>query len=121
MLIVPLAHVLGQYMCGSAGLVVFIKMVGCSALALPICWVNRAFRQQQITVFPPPPGAPPPPPPPPPTPPPPPPGGGGGEVDHLGQVCLPVFSSQPQAPLWDMRASILSASATTAREAPLDS
>jgi hypothetical protein len=46
MLIVPLAHVLGQYMRGSAGLVVFIKMVGCSALALPICWVNRACRQQ---------------------------------------------------------------------------
>jgi hypothetical protein len=48
--------------------------------------------------------------------PPPPPGG-----VTKGQVCIPVFSSQPQAPLWDMRASILSASATTAREAPLDS
>lgn len=46
---------------------------------------------------------------------------GGGEGDHLGRVCPPVFSSQPQAPLWDMRASILSASATTAREAPLES
>jgi len=46
----------------------------------------------------------------------------GGWVGWFGGGGLsPVFSSQPQAPLCDMRASILRASATTAREAPLDS
>lgn len=47
---------------------------------------------------------------------------------HVRRACArlakhnsPVFSSQPQAPLCAIRASILSASETTAREAPLDS